>query len=148
MARPSLVSGLFIGTFIVASMGCGDTGSNGNAGSSGSSGSAGSSAGNAGNAGSSAGNSGAAGSAGTGGCAAIPMFETDIVPIFEKSCGAKDNACHSRVAYGADKDLNCGGWLSLENAAIGSQIYAGPDIGQSTGCPDMPLYERLTQLIS
>lgn len=75
---------------------------------------------------------------------ANPVFETDILPILNQSCGTTDNACHSRVAYGASSAENCRGWLSLEDAAIGAQFYAGPDAGNSTGCPDRPLYERLT----
>lgn len=75
-----------------------------------------------------------------------PTFESDIVPIIETSCGAGDNACHSRVAYGANVNEDCRGWLSLENVPLGSEFYAGPDEGQPTGCPDMPLYERLTTL--
>jgi hypothetical protein len=82
----------------------------------------------------------------SGGCAGAPVFETDIIPIFENSCGANDNACHSRVAYTAISDQECRGWLALENMALGSVIYAGADEGKPTGCPDMPLYERLVQL--
>src|SRR5512139_124285 len=46
--------------------------------------------------------SGQGGSLGVGG--GTPMFETDIVPILNKSCGAGDNACHSAVAYAAIPD--------------------------------------------
>lgn len=99
---------------------------------------------------------GAAGPGGTGGATgtttsasgggATPMFETDIVPIFNTSCGAADNACHSEVAYAADSNSACRGWLALKDAPLGSQIYGGPNDGQPTGCPDLPLYERLVQL--
>ncbi|MGB1016568.1 MAG: hypothetical protein ACPG4T_20695 [Nannocystaceae bacterium] len=75
-----------------------------------------------------------------------PIFETDIVPIFQQSCGAGDQNCHRREAYGADSNANCRGWLSLENAALGSEIYSGDNEGQPTGCPDTPLYERLLNL--
>jgi hypothetical protein len=78
-----------------------------------------------------------------GGAGAVPMFETDIVPLFEASCGTAEVGCHMRDAYAASSEFSCRGWLSLENAAIGSEIYAGDDAGQSTGCPDIPLYERL-----
>lgn len=79
--------------------------------------------------------------------AGTPTFQADIVPIFETSCGTANNSCHSRVAYAANSSTvggACRGWLSLENASIGSQFYDGPQTGQSTGCPDRPLYERLT----
>jgi hypothetical protein len=85
-------------------------------------------------------------SSGSGACGSTPLFETDIVPIFNKSCGTADNKCHSEVAYGANKDFGCRGWLSLKDAPLGSQFYGGTLDGQPTGCPDMPLYERLTQL--
>jgi hypothetical protein len=84
--------------------------------------------------------------AGGTGCGSIPRFETDIVPIFNKSCGAGDNMCHSEVAYGASQNSGCRGWLSLKDAPLGSQFYGGMLDGQPTGCPDMPLFERLTQL--
>lgn len=73
-----------------------------------------------------------------------PLFSTDIIPIFEASCGMLNNACHSRVAYAASSAEDCRGWLSLENASLGSEIYDGPSAGTSTGCPDRTLYERLT----
>jgi hypothetical protein len=114
----------------------------GSAGSGAGSGSGGASATN-GSSGAGAGSSGSGTSVGSGGCESAPIFETDIVPIFEKSCGTNDDMCHSRVAYGANDSFNCRGWLSLENASIGSQFYAGDQTGQSTGCPDMTLYERL-----
>ncbi|MEJ7728567.1 MAG: hypothetical protein WKG00_05080, partial [Polyangiaceae bacterium] len=88
--------------------------------------------------------SGATGSAGVGG--GPPIFETDIVPLLQKSCGAGDNACHARVAYGASKNADCRGWLTLEDAPLGAQYYGGDLDGQPTGCPDLPLYERLVQL--
>lgn len=73
-------------------------------------------------------------------------FEKDIVPILDRSCGSKDNACHGRAAYHPNPAEGCRGWLSLENAAIGATIYAGEDQGKPTGCADMGLFERLTQL--
>ena len=76
--------------------------------------------------------------------AGTPQFAADIVPIFEASCGATNNTCHSRVAYAANAAEDCRGWLSLEDAAIGSEIYDGPNTGDPTGCPDRPLHERLT----
>ena len=73
----------------------------------------------------------------------VPTFESDIVPLIERSCGSGDNNCHSQVAYGADASNDCKGWLSLENVPLGSVL---PDSGAPTGCPDMDLYDRLTQL--
>ncbi|NUQ73881.1 MAG: hypothetical protein HUU21_10015 [Polyangiaceae bacterium] len=68
------------------------------------------------------------------------------MPIFMKSCGTGDNACHSEVAYGASKDQACRGWLSLKDMPLGAKYYGGMLDGQSTGCPDRTLYERLTEL--
>ena len=86
---------------------------------------------------------------GTATPAGTPSFATHIIPILEASCGAANNACHSRVAYGANSSTvggACRGWLSLENAPLGSQLYAPPaDAGNPTGCPDKPLYDRLTE---
>lgn len=79
--------------------------------------------------------------------AGTPTFATDIVPILQASCGTANNSCHSRVAYAANSSTvggACRGWLSLENTALGSQFYDGPTTGDPTGCPDRPLYERLT----
>lgn len=70
-------------------------------------------------------------------------FAKDIVPILNRSCGAGDNACHSRVAFHPNKEQGCRGWLALEDAPLGS---VDPKDGTATGCPDVPLYERLTQL--
>lgn len=80
------------------------------------------------------------------GCEALPTFERDIVPILQVSCGAGDVSCHERTQYAATFDRECRGWLSLENADLGSEIYGGPAKGTPTGCPDMPLYERLLEL--
>jgi hypothetical protein len=71
-------------------------------------------------------------------------FQRDVVPIFTRSCGNDNDACHNRKPYAANMGFECRGWLSLENAAIGSQIYAGPTAGQPTGCPDRSLHYRLT----
>ena len=80
---------------------------------------------------------------GVGGAGYVPNFEDDIIPVLENSCGANDAMCHNRGAYGADVDFGCRGWLTLENAPLGSEFYAGPNEGQPTGCPDIPLYDRL-----
>jgi hypothetical protein len=92
------------------------------------------------------GTSGTATTSSSTGGGATPLFETDIVPIFNKSCGAGDNACHSEVAYAATSSDGCRGWLALKDEPLGSQIYGGPMDGQPTGCPDRPLYERLIEL--
>lgn len=74
-------------------------------------------------------------------------FQAEIVPIFNRSCGTSGiNGCHARDAYGATLNQACRGWLTLENEALGSKFYSGPKNGQSTGCPDKTLYERLTQI--
>ncbi len=75
-----------------------------------------------------------------------PTFQRDIVPLLQVSCGAGNSTCHIRDMYAATKDRSCRGWLSLEDALIGSKIYGGPSGGQPTGCPDLSLYDRLTQL--
>ena len=97
---------------------------------------------------------GASGSFGACGMCAPPdpdptrvNFQAEIVPIFERSCGAGNTACHARNQYGASSTMNCRGWLTLENAALGSQFYGGDKNGQSTGCPDRTLYQRLTSII-
>jgi hypothetical protein len=73
-------------------------------------------------------------------------FHAQVVPIFQKSCGSGQVGCHARDAFAATFDKDCRGWLSLEDASLGSVIYAGAAKGQSTGCPDMTLYRRLTTL--
>lgn len=77
---------------------------------------------------------------------ATPTFANDIVPLMQTSCGMTDSNCHARNAYAADASNGCRGWLSLENTALGAVIYAGPSAGNPTGCPDTPLYERLTTI--
>ena len=72
-----------------------------------------------------------------------PVFETDIVPIFGKSCGSDSAGCHRREAFNTNKAADCRGWLSLEDVPLGSVFYAGPTAGTSTGCPDLELYQRL-----
>jgi len=91
--------------------------------------------------GSSSGNGGSGGASGK-----VPLFETDIVPILNKSCGSGNSACHADVAYAASANFDCRGWLALPDVPLGSKYYSGPDTGKPTGCPDLPLYERLLQL--
>lgn len=73
-------------------------------------------------------------------------FRTDIVPMFNRSCGTTNAGCHSRDAYAATSNMGCRGWLSLEDAALGAKFYSGPKKDQNTNCPDRTLYQRLTQL--
>lgn len=74
-------------------------------------------------------------------------FQAQIVPIIDRSCGTNGvTGCHARDAYGASSTQDCRGWLTLENESLGSKFYSGPKKGQATGCPDKPLYERLTQI--
>ena len=74
-------------------------------------------------------------------------FRAQIVPILNRSCGTNGvTGCHARDAYGANQNMDCRGWLTLEDASLGSKFYSGPNIGQSTGCPDKPLYDRLMQI--
>jgi hypothetical protein len=72
-----------------------------------------------------------------------PVLETHVVPIFEKSCGGANAGCHRREAFNALENTDCRGWLSLENAPLGSVFYAGAAAGMPTGCPDLELYDRL-----
>lgn len=80
-----------------------------------------------------------AGDVGTG---ATVSFRRDIVPLLVRSCGANAPGCHARFAYSADRRNGCRGWLSLEDRPLGS---IDPITERSTGCPDLPLYERLTR---
>lgn len=73
-------------------------------------------------------------------------FRTDIVPMFNRSCGTSTSGCHARDAYGANSSMGCRGWLTLEDATLGAKFYSGPMNGQNTNCPDRTLYQRLTQL--
>ncbi len=72
-------------------------------------------------------------------------FKSQIVPIFDKSCGSGDAGCHARNAYFATSNMNCRGWLTFENASLGS-TFDGQNGVEQTGCPDMPLHERLMTL--
>jgi hypothetical protein len=74
---------------------------------------------------------------------AVPSWTNDIIPILQDSCGAGIDGCHSRVAYNAVVDKGCLNWVSYENVPLGSVNYSGENAGQPTGCPDLPLYERI-----
>lgn len=73
-------------------------------------------------------------------------FTDHIVPLFERSCGTATAGCHVREAYAATSAKACRGWLTLENAPLGSQFYDGANKGSATNCPDRSLHDRLTQL--
>ncbi len=73
-------------------------------------------------------------------------FQDDVVPIFEASCGAATAGCHTRESFQANVGDDCRGWLALENEPLGAVSYVPETLGDSTGCPDMSLYERLTEL--
>lgn len=74
-------------------------------------------------------------------------FQAQVVPVIERSCGPSNSACHARNQYAANSTMNCRGWLALENASLGAKFYSGDKIGQSTGCPDKTLYQRLLTII-
>jgi hypothetical protein len=78
---------------------------------------------------------------------AAPTLQSDVAPIFDRSCGSGSADCHARVAYAATPDRDCRGWLSLENASIGANTYdrSGNPV-DSTGCQDRDLHYRLTQI--
>ena len=67
--------------------------------------------------------------------------------MFERGCGPGNTACHARNAYAATADRDCRGWLSLENTAIGANVYdMNGDPMQETGCEDRDLHYRLTEI--
>jgi hypothetical protein len=73
----------------------------------------------------------------------VVSFRQDIVPILQASCGTSAVGCHSRDAYAGNANMDCRGWLALEDRPLGSQ---NPANGNMTGCPDRTLYQRLTEL--
>lgn len=81
----------------------------------------------------------------------VPDFQKDIVPILGSACGGPNTACHARNAYFADVNQDCRGWLSLEDQPLGA-VFDDLDPATMmesegpTGCPDMPLYNRLLEL--
>jgi predicted small secreted protein len=75
--------------------------------------------------------------------AGVPSWTKDIVPILQDSCGAGIDGCHSRVAYNAELEKGCLNWVSYENVPLGAEFYSGENVGAPTGCPDLPLYERI-----
>jgi hypothetical protein len=78
---------------------------------------------------------------------AVPTLQVDVAQIFDRSCGSSTTGCHTRKAYAATADRDCRGWLSLENASIGSVLYGDSgNAGDPTGCEDRDLHYRLTQI--
>jgi hypothetical protein len=70
-------------------------------------------------------------------------FRRDIVPIIQATCGTSAVGCHARDAYAGNANMDCRGWLALEDRPLGS---TNPANGNATGCPDRTLYQRLTEL--
>lgn len=79
----------------------------------------------------------------SGGLGGVPSWTNDIVPLFESSCGAQTVGCHNREAYNAEVDKGCLNWVSFEDVPLGAVFNSGPNVGQPTMCPDLPLYERI-----
>jgi hypothetical protein len=79
-------------------------------------------------------------------------FTNDVVPSLVRTCGSTTSGCHNsdqavgRIMpqYGPCKVI----WFSAVNAPVGATFTSGPNAGQSTGCPDLGLYDRLMQLHS
>ena len=144
-------------------MGAAGSGSSGNAGTAGAAGTTGA-AGTAGSAGVSGagGTTGKAGTSGTpdGGATdgrqdappAVISFRRDVVPTLVQTCGSTTAGCHNadqavgRIMpqFGPCKVI----WFSAVDAPVGGTYISGPNSGQKTGCPDLSLYDRLTQLHS
>ena len=83
---------------------------------------------------------------GGGGAQPTPIFELDVVPIFQSTCGSLVDDCHSRRVYAADVAAGCRGKVSYEDVPLGAIYYGGPKAGQSNGCPDRSLLERLLEI--
>lgn len=126
-------------------------------------GSAGTGAAGQGGAGTGAAGSGAAGSVDAGADSAadtrppdappsVVSFRKDVVPALVQSCGSTTAGCHNsdqavgRIMpqFGPCKVI----WFSAVDAPVGATYISGPNVGQKTGCTDLGLYERLTQLHS
>jgi hypothetical protein len=87
--------------------------------------------------------SGPDGESGDSGGPAGVSWTNDIVPLLASSCGAEVVGCHHREVYNPDVEKGCLHWVSFEDALLGSVFTAGERKGQPTGCPDLPLYERV-----
>jgi len=131
----------------------------GSAGTTGSGGSGGTAAGAAGTGGGASGSTGgagtmgSAGTTGTGGTTtAVVSFKRDVAPSLVQTCGSTTVGCHNNdqavgrimPQFGPCKVI----WFSAVDGPVGAKYFTGPNAGQATGCPDLSLYERLTQLHS
>jgi hypothetical protein len=63
--------------------------------------------------------------------------------MFARTCGTGTDSCHSARAYVADPALDCRGKISFVDRPLGA---INPRNGEPTGCPDLDLYARLTEL--
>jgi hypothetical protein len=83
--------------------------------------------------------------------AEVPDFQNDIVPILSTTCGGANSLCHARNAYFPTADQDCRGWVSFEDAPLGSTFddldpaTNGPPEG-AVDCPDRSLHTRLLEL--
>jgi hypothetical protein len=83
--------------------------------------------------------------------AEVPDFQRDIVPILTTTCGGANSLCHARNAYFPTADQGCRGWVSFEDAPLGSSfddldpMTMGPPEG-AVDCPDRTLHQRLLEL--
>src|SRR5262245_52809052 len=124
-------------------------------------GSTGGTTGAGGGGGTATGSGGPGGSAGTtttgrggagGTTAAAVSFRRDVVPALVQSCGSTTVGCHNNdqavgrimPQFGPCKVI----WFSAVDGPIGAKYFTGGNAGQSTGCPDLNLYDRLLQLHS
>src|SRR5947209_3180373 len=78
--------------------------------------------------------------------AELATVSAPIAQVTTARSGAGTSGCHTREAYLSWSNMECRGWLPLEDAALGSVGYSGDFKGKATGCPDRTLYDRLTQL--
>lgn len=69
----------------------------------------------------------------------VPSWTNDIVPLLAASCGAGIDGCHSRAAYNAEVEKGCLNWVSYEDVPLGCVFDSGENVGEPTGCPDLPL---------
>jgi len=91
-------------------------------------------------------------SAGMGGAAPAVSFKKDVAPVLVKTCGSTTAGCHaadqavgrSMPQFGPCKTI----WYAAVDAPAGAIYPSGVNMGQSTGCPDLSFYQRLTELHS
>ncbi len=73
----------------------------------------------------------------------VPSWNNDMLPLFAASCGSTMVGCHAREVFAGQIGSDCRGWLSLADEPLGSTYNGEYRNGEDTGCPDVPLYERL-----